>query len=165
MDTIRTPEFLPTVSATPDRLDDIITNPYAAIVTPEEEEEETELTTSSQPVQLFITANQRALMTVLSDGKEVFSGRTLPNNTYPFDAENLIELTISNADAISIVYNQQNLGRPGNLGEVMTIDFSPFMAATPTPQFSPTPTNTYEPTYTPQPETPLPTNTSTPYIP
>ena len=72
---------------------------------------------------------------------------------------------ISNADAISIVYNQQNLGRPGNLGEVMTIDFSPFMAATPTPQFSPTPTNTYEPTYTPQPETPLPTNTSTPYIP
>ncbi len=165
MDTTRTPEFLPTVSATPDRLDDIITNPYAAIVTPEEEEEETELTTSSQPVQLFITANQRALMTVLSDGKEVFSGRTLPNNTYPFDAENLIELTISNADAISIVYNQQNLGRPGNLGEVMTIDFSPFMAATPTPQFSPTPTNTYEPTYTPQPETPLPTNTSTPYIP
>ena len=165
MDTTRTPEFLPTVSATPDRLDDIITNPYAAIVTPEEEEEETDLTTSSQPVQLFITANQRALMTVLSDGKEVFSGRTLPNNTYPFDAENLIELTISNADAISIVYNQQNLGRPGKLGEVMTIDFSPFMAATPTPQFSPTPTNTYEPTYTPQPETPLPTNTSTPYIP
>lgn len=165
MDNTRTPEFLPTVSATPDRLDDIITNPYAAIVTPEEEEEETELTTSSQPVQLFITANQRALMTVLSDGKEVFSGRTLPNNTYPFDAENLIELTISNADAISIVYNQQNLGRPGKLGEVMTIDFSPFMAATPTPQFSPTPTNTYEPTYTPQPETPLPTNTSTPYIP
>ena len=165
MDNTRTPEFLPTVSATPNRLDDIITNPYAAIVTPAEEEEETELTTSSQPVQLFITANQRALMTVLSDGKEVFSGRTLPNNTYPFDAENLIELTISNADAISIVYNQQNLGRPGNLGEVMTIDFSPFMAATPTPQFSPTPTNTYEPTYTPQPETPLPTNTSTPYIP
>ncbi len=165
MDTTRTPDFLPTVSVTPDQLDDIIINPYAAIVTPGDEEEETELTTSSQPVQLFITANQRALMTVLSDGKEVFSGRTLPNNTYIFDAENLIELTVSNADAISIVYNQQNLGRPGKLGEVMTIDFSPFMAATPTPQFSPTPTNTYEPTYTPQPETPLPTNTSTPYIP
>lgn len=167
MDTTRTPEFLPTVSMTPDVLDDIITNPYAAIVTPEdtEEEDETALVTSSQPVQLFVTANQRALMTVISDGKEVFSGRTLPNNTYPFDAENLIELTVSNADAISVVYNQQNLGRPGKLGEVMTIDFSPFMAATPTPQFSPTPTNTYEPTYTPQPETPLPTNTSTPYIP
>lgn len=166
IDTTRTPDFLPTVSVTPDQLDDIIVNPYAIIATPEDdEEEESELTTSSQPVQLFVSANQRALMTVLSDGKEVFSGRTLPNNTYPFDAENLIELTISNADAISIVYNQQNLGRPGKLGEVMTIDFSPFIAATPTPKFSPTPTNTYEPTYTPQPETPLPTNTPTPYIP
>lgn len=166
MDTTRTPEFLPTVSITPNQLDDIIVNPYTIIVTPDSDtEEEPELSTSSQPVQLFVSANQRALMTVLSDGKEVYSGRTLPNNTYPFDAENLIELTISNADAISIVYNQQNLGRPGKLGEVMTIDFSPFMAATPTPQFSPTPTNTYEPTYTPQPETPLPTNTSTPYIP
>ena len=104
-------------------------------------------------------------MTVKSDGKEVFNGRTLPNNTYPFDAENLIELTTGNADALSVVYNQQNLGRLGKLGENITIVFSPFMAATPTPQFSPTPTNTYEPTYTPQPETPLPTNTPTPYIP
>ena len=131
----------------------------------EQEETESAEIMSLQPVQLFVNANQRALMTVVSDGKEVFSGRTLPNNTYPFDAENQIELTISNADAISIVYNQQNLGRPGNLGEVMTIIFSPYMAATPTPRFSPTPTNTFQPTYTPQPETPLPTNTPTPYIP
>ena len=55
--------------------------------------------------------------------------------------------------------------RLGKIGEVIPIDFSPFSAATPTPQFSPTPTNTFEPTYTPQPETPLPTNTPTPYIP
>ena len=120
---------------------------------------------SSHPVQVFITTNQRTLMKVISDGKEVFSGRTIPNNTYPFDAENLIELTTGNADALSVVYNQQNLGRLGKIGEVMTIDFSPFSAATPTPQFSPTPTNTFEPTYTQLPETPLPTNTPTPYIP
>ena len=82
-----------------------------------------------------------------------------------FDAENEIVLSISNADAISVVYNQQNMGRLGKLGEVMTVIFTSSMAATPTPQFSPTPTNTYEPTYTPQPETPLPTNTPTPYIP
>ena len=162
IDTTRTPEFLPTASPTP-----IIASQSSLTgINANDTEEETEnLITSSQPVQLFVTANQRALMTVLSDGKEVFSGRTLPNNTYPFDAENLIELSISNADAVSVVYNQQNLGRLGKLGEVMTIDFSPFMAATPTPQFSPTPTNTNEPTYTPQPETPLPTNTPTPYIP
>jgi len=162
LDTTRTPEFLPTLTQTPTQ--SVQTNSDAFVVNNTDETESEEVT-SSQPVQLFVSANQRALMRVVSDGKEVFSGRTIPNNTYPFDAENEIELNISNGDAISVVYNQQNLGRVGNLGEVMTIIFSPFMAATPTPQFSPTPTNTFEPTYTPQPETPLPTNTPTPYIP
>ena len=128
-------------------------------------EEESAEETSTSPVRIFVTANQRAYMRVTADGKEVFSGRTLPGNTYPFDAESLIELTTGNAAALSVVYNQQNLGTLGNLGQILTINFSPYIAATPTPQFSPTPTNTYEPTYTSMPETPLPTNTPTPYIP
>ena len=161
LDTTRTPSFLPTES--PTAVQDSQSQPLITEI--EETPEESEISMSTQPVQLFITANQRTLMRVVSDGKEVFSGRTIPNNTYPFDAENLIELTVGNGDAVSVVYNQQNLGRLGKIGEVVTIDFSPYMAATPTPQFSPTPTNTYEPTYTPQPETPLPTNTPTPYIP
>ena len=161
IDTTRTPEFLPTPSPTAAPISQISS---AEFEVNEPTEEPSEIT-SSQPVQIFVNANQRALMTVISDGKEVFSGRTLPNNTYPFDAENLIELTVSNGDAVSVVYNQQNLGRLGKLGEVININFSQLMAATPTPQFSPTPTNTFEPTYTPQPETPLPTNTPTPYIP
>ncbi len=161
MDTTRTPAFQPTESPT---AEPEFQSPLFNSDT-EETPEGAELSVSSQPVQLFVTANQRTLMTVVSDGKEVFSGRTIPNNTYPFDAENLIELRVGNGDAVSIVYNQQNLGRIGKMGEVVIMDFSPFMAATPTPQFSPTPTNTYEPTYTPQPETPLPTNTPTPYIP
>ena len=127
----------------------------------EESEEETEVS----PVRIFVTANQRTYMKVTADGKEVFAGRTVPGNTYPFDAENLIELTTGNAAALSVTYNQQNLGTLGTLGQIVTIDFSPLLAATPTPQFSPTPTNTYEPTYTSMPETPLPTNTPTPYIP
>ncbi len=162
IDTTRTPDFLPTASPTVVPVTQIASMDFE--VNEPTEEAPSEMV-SSQPVQIFINANQRALMTVISDGKEVFSGRTLPNNTYPFDAENLIELTVSNGDAVSVVYNQQNLGRLGKLGEVVTINFSQLMAATPTPQFSPTPTNTYEPTYTPQPETPLPTNTPTPYIP
>ena len=161
IDSAKTPDFLPTVSPTAAP----VTQNQNIFTDTEETDVESQETVSNQPVQIFITANQRTLMKVVSDGKEVFSGRTIPNNTYPFDAENLIELTTGNADALSVVYNQQNLGRLGKLGEVMTIDFSPFSAATPTPQFSPTPTNTYEPTYTPLPETPLPTNTPTPYIP
>ena len=161
IDSAKTPDFLPTVSPTAAP----VSQNQNLIADTEESPVESQEMVSSQPVQLFITANQRTLMKVVCDGKEVFSGRTIPNNTYPFDAENLIELTTGNADALSVVYNQQNLGRLGKVGEVMTIDFSPFMAATPTPQFSPTPTNTFEPTYTPLPETPLPTNTPTPYIP
>ena len=162
LDTTRTPEFLPTSSPTaaPAAIE-----PNSGFEINEQPTEELEENTSSQPVQIFVKANQRALMNVKADGKEVFSGRTLPNNTYPFDAENNIELTVSNGNAVSVTYNQQNLGQLGSLGEVVSIIFSPAMAATPTPQFSPTPTNTYEPTYTPQPETPLPTNTPTPYIP
>ena len=162
IDTTRTPDFLPTASPTVVPATQMASMDFE--VNEPTEEPPSEIV-SSQPVQIFVNANQRAMMTVISDGKEVFSGRTLPNNTYPFDAENLIELRISNGDAVSVVYNQQNLGRLGKLGEVVTINFSQLMAATPTPQFSPTPTNTYEPTYTPQPETPLPTNTPTPYIP
>ena len=161
IDSAKTPDFLPTVSPTAAP----VSQNQTFITDTEETESVPQEMVSSQPVQIFITANQRALMRVVCDGKEVFSGRTIPNNTYPFDAESLIELTTGNADALSVVYNQQNLGRLGKTGEVITIDFSPFSAATPTPQFSPTPTNTYEPTYTPLPETPLPTNTPTPYIP
>ncbi len=128
-------------------------------------EEESEEETVVSPVRIFVTANQRTYMKVTADGKEVFAGRTVPGNTYPFDAQNLIELTTGNAAALSVTYNQQNLGTLGNLGQIVTIVFSPLTAATPTPQFSPTPTNTFEPTYTSMPETPLPTNTPTPYIP
>ncbi len=128
-------------------------------------EEDSEEETVVSPVRIFVTANQRTYMKVTADGKEVFAGRTVPGNTYPFDAQNLIELTTGNAAALSVTYNQQNLGTLGNLGQIVTIVFSPLTAATPTPQFSPTPTNTFEPTYTSMPETPLPTNTPTPYIP
>ena len=161
LETTRTPEFLPTAS--PTVISGLDAQNFEII--PNEPETESEEILSSQPVQIFVNANQRAMMTVLADGKEVFSGRTIPGNTYPFDAENEIELRTSNGDALSVTYNQQNLGRIGKLGENITIIFSPFLAATPTPLFSPTPTNTLQPTYTPMPETPLPTNTPTPYIP
>lgn len=161
MESTRTPEFLPTASPT------VVSGLQAQNfdIIPNEQATESAEVISNQPVQIFVNANQRALMTVLSDGKEVFNGRTLPDNTYPFDAENEIELRTSNGDALSVTYNQQNLGRLGRLGENVTIIFSPYLAATPTPQFSPTPTNTLQPTYTSMPETPLPTNTPTPYIP
>ncbi len=53
-------------------------------------EEETVL---SGAIQVYIEANQRTFLRVLTDGKEVFIGRTIPGNTYPFDASEMIEIT------------------------------------------------------------------------
>lgn len=117
-------------------------------------------------IQVRIDANQRSFLKVKTDGKEVFKGRTLPGNSYPFDASELIEITTGNAAAISITYNQQRLGIMGEIGENLTLQFSAGLPpVTPTPLNSPTPTATFEPTYTSQPATQTPTVTITPYIP
>lgn len=154
------PAYLPTSTATVDP-NTLLQNSLANLAGQEAAGEGE----AAQPVQVILSANQRTYLSVTADGKEVFSGRTLPNSSYPFDAQNLIEVTTGNASAISVVYNQTNLGLLGSIGQVISIEFSSQMAATPTPRFSPTPTSTFEPTYTPQPETPLPTLTVTPYIP
>jgi cytoskeletal protein RodZ len=119
----------------------------------------------SGAIQVYIEANQRTFLRVLTDGKEVFTGRTIPGNTYPFDASEMIEITTGNAAAISVTYNQQRLGVLGDLGESLTLQFTGSLPVTPTPLNSLTPTSTYEPTYTPQPERQIPTVTITPYIP
>ena len=116
-------------------------------------------------IQVYIEANQRAFLQVKSDGKDVFTGRTVPGNTYPFDAAELIEIITGNAAALTVTYNQQRLGILGNLGESLYLQFDGGVPITPTPLISPTPTNTFQPTYTEMPETPTPTLTITPYIP
>lgn len=106
---------------------------------------------TNRPIQVFVEANQRAFMKVVSDGDVVFTGRTLPKgNTYPFDASQMIEVTTGNAAALEITYNQQSLGLMGKLGEVITLQFTNNAIMTPTPAITMTPTLTLEPTYTPQ---------------
>ncbi len=120
---------------------------------------------TNQPVQIFVEANQRTFMKVVADGDVVFIGRTLPGNTYPFDASQMIEVTTGNAAALKITYNQQSLGLMGKLGEVITLQFTNNAIMTPTPAITMTPTLTIEPTYTPQIFEATPTFTITPYIP
>lgn len=151
------PVFLSTATSTPGIM--------ALNHSEDENQEDENAIDENSPVQLFIAANQRSYLKVISDGKDAFSGRTLPGNTYPFDAQNLIEVIVGNADAVSFTYNQQNIGKLGKLGEVLDLQFGPYTVITPTPQFSPTPTLTLQPTYTSVPETPIPTLTPTPYIP
>ncbi len=156
-------ETVPTTTATPE------INPIQNAIqkTQENQTGETEQPNTAVPnaIQINITANQRAFLSVKIDGKDAYTGRTVPGNSYPFYGDNLIEITTGNGAALSVIYNQQNLGTMGKLGEVVSMQFTRDMAITPTLVHSLTPTSTFEATYTPMPEIPLATLTLTPYIP
>ncbi|MBA4386314.1 MAG: hypothetical protein C0410_16390, partial [Anaerolinea sp.] len=118
----------------------------------------------SKPIQVVVIAYQRAFLKIISDGKEVFIGRTIPGNVYTFTGSSRITLTTGNAAAVQVYYNQQDLGILGGSGQVMNMDFTGDTMATATPQVTAFPTATMLPTYTQQP-TQTPTITPTPPTP
>jgi len=115
----------------------------------------------SNSIQVVVVSYQRAFLRVISDGREVFNGRTVPGNVYPFTGSLKITLTTGNAAALQIYYNQQDLGVLGSNGQVLNLDFTSGGMATSTPQFTAIPTSTPLPTYTQRP-TEIPTATNTP---
>jgi len=118
----------------------------------------------TKPIQIVVVAYQRAFLKIISDGKEVFVGRTVPGNVYTFTGSSRITLTTGNAAAMQVYYNQQDMGILGGSGQVMIMDFTGDEMATATPQFTAVPTETPLPTYTQQP-TATPTITPTPATP
>ena len=109
------------------------------------------------PVQVVLVAQEQAWVRVTVDGKIEFEGRVTTGTAYPFDGDKQIEVLTGNGRAISILYNQNNLGPMGNFGEVVdhiyTADaiLNPTVTFTPTPTISPTSTITLRPTSTLQP--------------
>lgn len=118
----------------------------------------------NKPIQVVVIAYQRAFLKIISDGKDVFVGRTIPGNVYTFTGSSRITLTTGNAAAVQVYYNQQDLGILGGNGQVMNMDFTGDTMATATPQITAQPTSTMLPTYTQQP-TNTPTITPTPSTP
>jgi cytoskeleton protein RodZ len=118
----------------------------------------------NKPIQVVVVAYQRAFLKIVSDGKDVFVGRTVPGNVYNYSGSSKISLTTGNAAGIQIYYNQQDLGVLGGSGQVLNMDFTSNGMATATPQFTAQPTSTMLPTYTQQP-TETPTVTPTPVTP
>ena len=55
---------------------------------------------------------------VVVDGEEVFNGRTIPGNAYPFEAEQSVEVLAGNGAALRVVYNQRDLGLLGGFGQI-----------------------------------------------
>ena len=118
------------------------------------------------PVQVVIVAQKQAYLRVTVDGKVQFDGRVSAGTAYPFDGRNQIEVLTGDGRAISILYNQNNLGPMGDVGEVVNQIYTtnailnPTVTFTPTPTITPTPTVTLRPTATLRPSaTPRPSVT------
>jgi hypothetical protein len=114
-------------------------------------------------VQVNLVAVERTFMRVIADGKEVFNGRVVPGTAYPFEAEEQIEVLVGSGAAIRIVYNGQDLGLLGGLGQVVSNIYRANEVITPTAQPTPTATITVPATSTVPPTlTPVPSNTPVP---
>ena len=149
-------------TATPQVLSDTET-PNSELITPSEGDQANQEeapnsdeptivpTLDNLPLQVYVVANQRAWMRILVDGKQVFIGRVVPGNAYPFSAKEKIELSTGNAAGLQVYYNQQSLGNLGITGQVVSLIFTKKGVITPTPSFSPSPTFTKPPTATLQP--------------
>jgi hypothetical protein len=120
-------------------------------------------------VQVNLVAVERTFMRVITDGKVVFEGRTIPGNAYLFEAEDQVEVLAGSGGAIRVAYNGRDLGLMGTFGQVVSNIYRADGIITPTALPSPSPTNTVPPTPTVRPtntpvssRTPVPSNTPVP---
>jgi hypothetical protein len=97
-------------------------------------------------------------MRITVDGKIEFEGRTTPGAAYSFEGAEQVELLVADASAISLIYNREELGSPGGVGEVVNLIYTADAVLLPSPTITPSPTRTPRPSATPRP-------TATPRIP
>ena len=116
------------------------------------------------PVQIVIVALQQAFVRVTVDGKKQFDGRVTAGSVYHFDGNKQIEILTGNGAAISVLYNQSDLGPMGSIGEVVDRIYTANAILNPTPTITPSPTITSTPTVTPRPS-PTPRLGTTPQTP
>jgi cytoskeletal protein RodZ len=111
-------------------------------------------------VQVNLIAVERTYLRVIVDGEEVFNGRVLPGNAYPFEAEEQVEVLVGSGAAIRITYNGRDLGLLGGFGQVVSNIYREEEIVTPTALPTQPPTITFTPTATvPASQTPVPSNT------
>lgn len=114
-------------------------------------------------VQLTLLVAERTYLKVIVDGEVKQEGRVVPGAALKFEGKERIEVLTGSGAAIQVIYNQQNLGVLGSLGEVVNRIYTRNGIETPTPTPSPTGTATPRRSPTPTPTLTLPaTNTPTP---
>ena len=120
------------------------------------------------PVQVVLVALDQAFVRVTVDGKKLFEGRVVAGTAYPFDGNNQIEILTGDGAAISILFNQSDLGPMGNFGQVVDRIYTANAILNPTATFTPSPTITPLHSLTPTPTltpTTTPRTSSTPQTP
>lgn len=157
----------PTAEATPTVTPgQVVGNPLPGAGNPEINPTAIDIPTlNSAPISVYIVASQRSWMRVTVDNSVVFDGRVAPGNAYPFTGRERIDLVTGNGAALSVIYNQTELGTLGTMGEVISISFTRDGTLVPTPAATPTPTATLQPTATKQPTLPQNTPSVTPLVP
>ncbi|MEB2332998.1 MAG: DUF4115 domain-containing protein [Anaerolineaceae bacterium] len=111
-------------------------------------------------VQINLIALERTYMRVIVDGKEVFNGRVISGNMYPFEAERQVEVSVGSGAAIRVVYNGRDYGLLGRLGQSASVIYREDDVVTPTALPTQPPTSSFTPTITASPSrTPIPSAT------
>lgn len=111
---------------------------------------------NTSPINLVIIPRHNTWVQVYSDYELVFEGRMLSGNAYDYSAQTLIEINTGNAGSLQILFNDQDIGSIGLIGQVADLVFTENGLVQPTPTPTPTMTETPQVTVTP---TPTPTAT------
>lgn len=102
-------------------------------------------------VNLRILVERRVFLRVSVDGEQEFSGRVAPGDILEFSGEDRIELLTGNAGGVRVLFNGEDQGLLGDLGEVLTRIWNTEGRITATPTATFTPTATLRPSGTPSP--------------
>ena len=102
-------------------------------------------TVNAAPLQLYVIANDIAWLRIVVDERTAFDGRVAPDEVLTYSGNTSISLLTGNGAALEVYYNQEYLGKLGDVGEVVNLTFSLDGLRTPTPGPTRTPTPTVMP--------------------
>lgn len=140
----------PTATATPENV--VLELPAADAVQDEDVIISPQDVESTSNLQLYLVANQRAYLRIITDNEAAFEGRVHPGTAYQFFADESIDLLTGNAAAFKLTFIQNGTETKydtlGLNGQVLNISFRPDGIITPTPTATLTPTVTNTPSFT-----------------
>ena len=145
----------PRISTTP--IGTLVTD-AASETTPEEPTPIFTPLPNNNPINIVIIPRQNTWVQITTDGDVDFVGRLISGNVYDFSGDESVEIYTGNAGALQIFFNDQDIGSPGLIGQVVSLIFTESGLVQPTPTNTPTITETPRPSASP---TPSPTTTHT----